>query len=340
MALQQRESTNLTRLNDTKIRNLKSSDKIQKCSDGAGLSLVIKPGGGRYWHQNYRFAGKQRTISFGTYPEVSLKEARRRRDEAREMLASGVDPSAARRQAKEQAAQVVRAEKERRLWTDIASDYIDLQERMGKAPKTLSKLRSQLRHTFPRLGNLKIDEISGPNLISALRDIEETGKLTTATQVRELCGRVFRFAMANGLVNHDPTPALRGALLQPPRRNHPGLTDPGTVGGLIRSIRSLNDGEPTTRWGLLLLAYTFQRPGEIRNLRWADVDWTTFRINIPAPRMKMKRPHVVPLATQVVDILREAQDYTGGGEFILPGLRSSTRPISDATFNAALARLG
>ncbi len=330
----------MTRLSDTKLRNLKRSENIQKLSDGDGLSFVLKPNGGPYWHLNYRFEGKQKTISFGTYPEVSIKEARRRRDLAREQLARGVDPSAARKKAKAMIRHATSEREKSRLWREIASEYLEFQERAGKAPKTLSKIRSQLRHTYDRLGNMRIDAIKGPDLIAALREIEETGKLTTANQVRELCGRVFRFAMANGVVDHDPTPALRGALITPPVRHYPGITDPIAVGGLIKSIWSLGDGEPTTRWGLLLLAYTFQRPGEVRNLRWVDVDWSARRISIPAERMKMKRPHVIPLSRQVVEILQSAQGYTGDAQYVLPGLRSKTRPISDATLSAALARLG
>ncbi len=330
----------MTRLNDAKLRKLKANEKIQKLSDGGGLSFVLKPNGGRYWHQNYRFAGKQRTISFGTYPEVSIKEARRRREEAREQLAQGLDPSAIRMKLKEDKKREASETVGRTLWREVAADFLDLEERKGKAPKTMAKMRSQLKHTYAKLGDQKIDAIKAPDLLSMLREIEQTGKLTTATRLRGLCGQVFRFAMASGLVDHDPTPALRGALLTPPTRHYPGLTNPDGVGRLMRSIKSLHDGEPTTRWGLLLLAYTFQRPGEVRNLRWADVDWAGARIDIPSERMKMKRPHAIPLSTQALKVLKEAHDHTGGGELILPGYRSTKRPISDATLSAALARLG
>jgi integrase len=330
----------MTKLNDSQLRKLKPTEKTQKISDGLGLTFVLKPNGSRYWHFNYRWYGKQRTISFGTYPETTLKSARDQRTEAREFLAQKADPSAERKNSKLAAREAETTKLRATTWREVSNEYLELQERKGRAPKTIAKIKSQLAHTYIDLAALPIEVIHAPELLAMTKKIEAQGKLTTAVQVRELCGRVFRYGMATGVAKYDPTPALRGALMAPPRRHYPGIVEPMAVGGLIRSIRSLGGGEPTTRVGLLLLAYTFQRPGEIRHLQWSDIDWENRKITIPAERMKMKRPHVVPLSNQTIDLLKEILPWTGQSQYIFSGTNEKSRPISDATFASALKRLG
>jgi integrase len=317
-------------LTDTVIRTTKPTEKPQKLFDGGGLYLLIKPTGTRLWHLKYRVAGREKLISFGQYPEVSLKQARERRDDARKLIAAKVDPSAKRKA--ERAAQSDTFEAITREWLDVKAQAIDERTRA----KRLARFET---FVFPHIGKRPISTVTAPDLLSVLKRIEARGKNETAHRVRSESGAIFRYAIATGRAERDPAADLRGALAPVIVRNHPAITEPAKIGGLMRAIHGYS-GQPSTEYALKLLPLTFVRPGELRGAEWSEFDLDAAEWRIPAARMKMGEQHVVPLSTQAVEILRELQPLTGGGKYLFPSLRTAARPISNNTLNAALRRLG
>jgi integrase len=317
-------------LTDTVIRTTKPTEKPQKLFDGGGLYLLIKPTGTRLWHLKYRVAGREKLISFGQYPEVSLKQARERRDDARKLIAAKVDPSAKRKA--ERAAQSDTFEAITREWLDVKAQALDERTRA----KRLARFET---FVFPHIGKRPISTVTAPDLLSVLKRIEARGKNETAHRVRSESGAIFRYAIATGRAERDPAADLRGALAPVIVRNHPAITEPAKIGGLMRAIHGYS-GQPSTEYALKLLPLTFVRPGELRGAEWSEFDLDAAEWRIPAARMKMGEQHVVPLSTQAVEILRELQPLTGGGKYLFPSLRTAARPISNNTLNAALRRLG
>ena len=317
------------RLTNAKIAAARPGETTKKLSDGGGLQLHVTPAGGKLWRLAYRFEGKQRTLAIGRYPDISLKAARAARDDAKALIAAGRDPSTEKRKAKVAPP----------TWAEVASEFIERERQRGRADATVKKLSHQIGHTIRAFGDQPIAEMRASDLLPLLRVFEQGGKHETARQVRALCSRVFRYAVATDRAENDPAAVLEGALVSPPRGGYAAITDRGGVGALLRAIRGYQ-GEPTTATGLRVLAYTFLRPGEVIALRWADVDWQERLISIPAERMKMDRPHLVPLSRQVVDALTALRPWTGDGALVFPSLRSPGKSISNATLNAALRRLG
>jgi integrase len=318
-------------LKDVAVRNAKPAPRPRKLSDGGGLHVLIQPTGSKLWRLAYRFAGKQKTLAIGVYPTVSLEEARRHRDEAKKLLSRSSDPSVQRKADKYAGREGT--------FRAVAEEVIAKQEREGRAQATLSKKRWLLEFAFPAFGDRPVDEITARELLALLREIEGRGLYETARRLRSTCGMVFRYAIATGRADRDPSMDLRGALTTPPVSHRAAIVDPPGIGALLRAIDGF-DGQPTTRAALRLAPYVFVRPGELRHAEWEEFDFDAAVWSIPAGKMKMRRPHRVPLARQSLAILRQLQEITGNGRWLFPSVRTVARPISENTLNAALRRLG
>lgn len=324
-------------LNDTFIKNsTKHSGKPSgdKYTDGGGMYLLVSAAG-KYWRMNYRFEGKRKTLALGVYPAVSLAEARKRRDKAREQLAKDIDPSTAKREDKQAKA-------------DLAANTFELVARTWlkktaakRKDVTQDRITTLLEHdVFPFIGNLPIHTI-GPRdvLDKAVRKIEARGSIDTAHRAKQICGQIFRYAVAVGLAERDVTADLRGALAEIPKAHFAAITEPKQAGDLMRSIFDYM-GHPGTVAALKLSPLVFVRPGELRKAEWAEIDLDGAEWRIPGSKMKMKVDHIVPLSTQAVEILRSVQPISGHGRYVFPSLRTGERPMSDNTINAALRGLG
>jgi integrase len=324
-----KDDTNM--LKDVAVRNAKPSAKPRKLSDGGGLHVLIKPTGGKLWRLAYRFAGKQKTLALGVYPAVSLEEARRRREEAKKLLALSIDPSIQRKANKHAGKDC--------SFRPVAEEVVAKLEREGRAPATLDKTRWLLDFAYPTFGDRPVADITARDLLALLREIEGRGRYETAKRLRSTCGSIFRYAIATGRAERDPSMDLRGALTAPQVNHRATIIDPKSIGALLRAIDGF-DGQPATRTALRFAPYVFVRPGELRHAEWNEFDLDTALWSIPAEKMKMRRPHRVPLARQSLAILQELQELTGKGRWLFPCVRTSTRPISENTLNAALRRLG
>lgn len=322
-------------LTDTAIRKAAPRDKPYKLSDGGGMYLEVMPTGAKYWRLKYRMTGKEKRFALGVYPMVSLASARQGREEARKQLVQGVDPSAARQEAKQTKAEVIAIAAV--TFETVGREWMGRQE---VAEVTANKTRWILEtFLFPEIGSRPISEIIPRELLAALRKIEESGKLETAKRAKIKAGQIFRCAVLEGKAKTDPTTSLRGALKPPKNRHHAAITDPVKVGELLRAIDGFT-GQPVTLAALKLAPLVFVRPGELRQAEWTEIDLDGAMWRIPPERMKMNAAHLVPLSKQVLLILRELHPLTGTGRYVFPGLRSASRPISENTVNAALRRLG
>lgn len=327
--------TNTVMLTDIALRKAKPAAKPLKLSDGLGMYLLLKPDGSRYWRMDYRFDGKRKTLALGVYPEVSLSNARQRREDARRLLAAGTDPGVARKSAKRAQAEAIRAAED--TFEAIARDWMARQE---VAEVTANKTRWILEtFLFPDIGRRPIAEITPRDLLAVLRKIEVTGKLETAKRAKVKAGQVFRYAVLEGKAESDPTASLKGALKPPKEKHHAAITDPLRIGQLLRAIDGYR-GQFTTLKALQLAPLVFVRPGELRQAAWSEFDLDGAIWRIPAERMKMKAAHLVPLSTQALSVLKELWPLTGNGHYVFPGIRTDSRPMSENTVNAALRGLG
>lgn len=322
-------------LSDVAIRKAKPAAKPVKLADGAGLYLLLNPTGSKLWRWKYRIAGKEKLLALGAYPEVSLVDARNACTDARRLLAKGIDPSAARKEAKQARAEAAVAAAD--TFEAVAREWM---ERQGVAEVTSNKTRWLMESfLFPEIGTRPIAEITPRELLVALRKVEESGKLESARRAKIKAGQVFRYAVLEGKAETDPTATLRGALKAPRNRHHAAITDPTKMGELLRAIEGFS-GQPVTLAALRLAPLVFVRPGELRQAEWAEINLDDALWRIPGERMKMKAAHLVPLSAQAVAVLRELQPLTGAGRYVFPSLRSASRPMSENTVNAALRRLG
>lgn len=321
-------------LSNTAIRNAKPKDKAYKLTDGRGLFLLINPRGGKGWRFKYRFDGKEKQLSFGIFPEISLSDARKCREDARELVAKGVDPSAARKAAK-----AAKAESNANSFEVIAREWIGQQKNKWTPANTKVVTRQLENNIFPWIGKSPIADIKAPELLKVLRRMEERGVLDSAHRARTIAGQVFRYAIATGRAERDVAADLRGALAHPKKKHLPAITDPKKVAELLRAIDAL-EGSLVVKCALRLAPLVFVRPGELRKSEWSEIDLDAGEWNIPAEKMKMKQTHLVPLSTQAVAILRELQPLTSGSSYVFPGARSAARPLSDMALSAALRRLG
>jgi len=317
-------------LTDIAIRQTKPRPKPFKLTDGAGLHLLVAPTGARLWRLAYRFAGKQKTLALGAYPSVTLADARSARDAARKLLSAGSDPSVQRKLDKQSASITFRL---------IGGELLEKLKREGRAPRTLAKTQWLLDFAFAAFGDRPIVHIAAPEILLALRRVEARGKYESARRLRSTCGMVFRYAIATGRAERDPTADLRGALTAPSVNHRAAILEPEAVGALLRAIDGF-EGYKATAMALRLAPLVFVRPGELRHAEWKEFDFGNAEWRIPAAKMKMRRPHRVPLSGQVLDILKEIEPITSYSRWLFPSVRSAMRPISENTLNAALRRLG
>jgi integrase len=321
-------------ITDVKVRNAKPGEKDSKLFDGGGLFLLVTRGGGKLWQFKYRFGGKEKKLSFGSYPEVSLADARERREVARKQVAAGIDPGEARKAEKRTG-----SERAANSFEAVAREWHARQKGIwtpGHADRTIQRLE---RDVFPCIGARPIGEITAPDLLMVLRRIESRGAHETAHRARFVCGQIFRYALATGRAERDPAADLKGALTPLKTRHHAAITDPKEAAALLRAIDGYQ-GSFVVRCALQLAPLVFVRPGELRQAEWAEIDFDAAEWNIPAERMKMKQAHLVPLSDQAVGILRELQALTGNSRYLFPSGRSFARPMSDNAVNAALRRMG
>ena len=320
-------------LTDTALRNAKPGLKARRIYDSGGLYVEVAPAGGKWFRFKYHFGGKERRLSLGVYPDVSLAQARERRDEARRLLAEGTDPSTVRKAAKaEQQAQAETFELVARQWHEKFTPSWT----PGHAARILTSLSQD---AFPWLGHRPIREILPPEILSVARRVESRGAVETAHRLVGNIGMVFRYAVASGLADSDPTRDLRGALSPTNEKHHASVTDPKAVADLLRAIESYS-GSLVTRCALRLAPLVFVRPGELRHAEWSEINTDAAEWRIPAHKMKMRTQHIVPLSKQALAVLGELRPLTGSGDYLFPSERTTERPMSENTVNAALRRLG
>lgn len=321
-------------LTDTAIRAAKPKAKPYKLGDAQGLFLLVQPSGGRLWRLKYRIAGAEKKLGLGTYPETTLAEARDKRDQARKLIAAGIDPSVEKRRERLRAR--VSADN---TFASVAREYIDKRKREGWAEATASKSEFLLARLSPGIGRLPIADIAPTDILPLLRKIEARGNLETARRTLQFASNVFRYAVATARVGSDPTRDLRGALTAPRTKHHAAILEPARVGELLRAINGY-DGHIATKLALQLAPHVFVRPGELRQAEWKEFDLAAAVWTLPAAKMKMRRAHHVPLSKQSTALLRALQGITGAGRYVFPSIRTSARPMSENTLNAALRRLG
>ena len=321
-------------LTDTKAKQAKAKDKTYRLSDERGMYLEITKTGGKYWRLKYRYGGKEKRLALGVYPETSLKKARDLRDAARIQLKDGIDPSAHKRMMKhtqgDQAANSFQAvakewyKKEKPHWSDSHSSRV---------------LRALEKHLYPSLGTRPIIEITPPELLAALRKIESKGKLETAHKVKQVAGQVFRYGVATGRAERDPSADLKGAISRQVTKHLASITDPKEVGKLLISMDAYQ-GTPTVKTALLLSPLLICRPGELRHMEWAEINWEDKQWEIPSEKMKMRQPHIVPLCKQALALLEEQQLLTGQDKYVFPSPRGKSRPLSENGVRTALRTMG
>jgi integrase len=320
-------------LRDLEIRALKPADRIYKRTDERGLYIEVRPNGAKLWRLKYRHAGKDKRIAFGAYPEVGLAEARRRRDEARRKLRDGVDPGAERRREK-----LLAKYNAANSFGDVATEYIDKMVAEGRAVATTSKASWLLEQMSP-IAREPIADLKPIDVLAALKRIEAKGKHETARRCRSFASRVFRFGVATGRAETDPTSVLRGALIAPKVQHHGAILEPDAVGELLRSIDAYS-GNLITRLAMQIAPHVMARPGELRLATWAEFDLELAVWKVPAERMKMRRPHAIPLSRQVLGHLSDLHALTGPSGYTFPAFHTSRRPMSENTINQAFRRMG
>ncbi|HKX53714.1 MAG TPA: integrase arm-type DNA-binding domain-containing protein, partial [Nitrosospira sp.] len=319
-------------LTDTAIRNSKPADKPLKLTDERGLYLLLKPNGSRWWRFDYRYGGKRKTLSMGVYPDVSLKEARNRRDEARKLLASDVDPGENRKAVK-----AAKLEKAANSFEVVAREWYAKYSPTWNESHGERIIRRFERDIFPWIGSKPIAEIAAPELLTTVRRIEDRGAVETAHRALGNCGQVFRYAIATGRATRDISADLRGALPPVKGEHFAAITEPKQVGALLRAIDGYT-GSHVVRCALRLAPLVFVRPGELRKAEWKDIDLDAAEWRYTVT--KTNTPHIVPLSTQAVEIFKELQALTGRSRFVFPGARTNGRPMSDNAILAALRRMG
>src|SRR5438093_2051944 len=295
-------------LTDVKIRSAKRRDKTFKLFDSGGLYLEVSPAGGKYWRWKYRFGGKEKRLAFGVYPDVSLKAAREKRDTVRQQLGAGIDPGDARKAEK-----IAHAGSE--SFEAIAREWYAKFSLGWVATHADRILRRLEKDVFPWLGKRAIAEIKAPDLLAVARRIESRGALETAHRAMQNCGQVFRYPVATGRAERDPTGDLRGALPPPKEKHHASIIEPKRIGALLRAIDAY-EGYFVTKSALRLAPLVFVRPGELRKAQWPEIDLDKAEWRIPAKRMKMREQHIVPLSRQAVAILRELHALTGARHYV------------------------
>lgn len=324
-------------LSDIRIRNVKPGDKAIKLADGGGMFLLVTPAGGKLWRLKYRIDGREKLLAIGSYPELSLSDARKRREEARAMIAQGKDPS--REKQREKVRSRIQAAD---TFAAIANEYCAKRKRDGEkgwSPATATRSEYLLSLLNPSIGKLAIAEIEPADVLVAVRKIEAKGNLESARRTLQLASMVFRYAVATARLRSDPTRDLRGALSAPKVTHYGAITEANRVGELLRAIDGY-EGTGITKLALQIAPHVFVRPGELRHAEWSEIDLGGALWIIPAGKMKMRKAHHVPLSRQAVALFREVQSVTGPSGYVFPSVRTRLRPMSENTINAGLRRLG
>lgn len=309
-------------------------EKPLMLSDGDGLHLLVKPGGTKLWRFRYRFAGRENMLAFGAFPTVTLAAARAKREEARRLLAEGSDPA-----VKKKLDKIAAATAARNTFGAVAADYLENIAANGVTEDTISKNRWLLEDLARPLADRPIADITPAELLHVLKRIEKSGRRETARRLRGVMSSVFRHAVLTLRATTDPTFALRGALLKPNVKHRPAITDERQVGALMVSIDEY-DGWPTLRAALQMVALTMTRPGDVRGMRRSEINFDKAVWRIPGERMKMRRPHDVPLSRQAITILRDMWSLSDHGDLVLPSIRSNRKSLSENAMNSALRRMG
>ena len=318
-------------LSDITVKKAKPHEKAMRLFDGGGLYLEVSPAGGKLWRWKYRYGGKEKRLSLGTYPDTGLADARAKHGVARKLLAAGIDPSVQRKAEK-----LATKERSANTFAAIAAELL-AQRAKKLAPGSAERERRLLETDLASLAAVPIADVTAPLLLRSLRKIEHRGAVETAHRARMLASQVFRYAIATGRADRNPAVDLVGALSQPDKKHFASLTEPADVAPLLRALWGYQ-GSPVVNAALKLAPLFFVRPGELRCARWADIDLDAAEWRYTAS--KTGTPHIVPLATQAVDILRELQELSGRAEYVFPGVRGRDRPMSENTINAAMRRMG
>ena len=319
-------------LTDTAIRNAKPADKPIKKFDARGLFMLVTPAGGKWWRLRYKFDGREKLLSLGVYPDVGLKDARGRRDDARKLLADGIDPGESRKAMKS-----ARMDRAANSFEVVAREWFTKFSATWAANHGDRIIRRFARDIFPWIGGRPIAEVTAPELLTVVRKIESRGAIETAHRALSNCGQVLRYAIATGRAERDLSSDLRGALTPVKGEHFSAITDPAKVGQLLRALDSYQ-GTYTVACALRLAPLVFVRPGELRTAEWADIDLETAEWRYTVTKTNV--PHIVPLARQAIEILRELHEVSGRSRYVFPGARSATRPMSDNAILAAMRRLG
>lgn len=321
-------------LSDTTCKSAKSPEKITKLSDGGGLYLQVQPNGSKLWRLAYRFGGSQKTLAIGSYPAITLKEARAKREEAKILLARGIDPY---QQKKDDAAAKKLADTN--TFSAIANEIIAEGERKGRADTTLHKKRWLLDMACEDFGNRPISEITAPEIMITLRKVEDSARYETARRLRAVIGQVFRRAVLDGRAASDPTAAMRGALETGTTKGRAALIDRAAFADLVKAVWTYN-GQPVTCLALKLMVLLYPRPGELRLSTWAEFDLDKAAWTMPIAHTKMRREHRKPLPAMAVEILTQLRQLTGYSDYAFPAFHTKLKPMSENTLNQALRRLG
>lgn len=318
-------------LSDTRIRTAKPKDKPYKLSDEKGMYLQVNKNGSKYWRLKYRIAGKEKLLALGVYPDVSLKAAREKRDAAREKVAQGIDPSEVKKIEK-----MAGAAAAENSFASVAAEWFSKRKPKWSATHAEKQERMIERDLTPYLGHRPVGDITSPELLAVLRRVESRGALETAQRAKQVAGQIFRYAVATGRAERDPSADLTGALTTPVVKHLAAVTEPKEVGPLLLMLDGYH-GTATVRAALQLAPLTFVRPGELRQAKWVDIDFEAaeWRFHIT----KTNSDHIVPLSDQAVSILKELYALTGRGEYVFPGGRSPRRPMSNNAVLGALRRL-
>lgn len=321
-------------LSDVQVKSAKPKERDYKLSDGGGLYLLVTTTGGKLWRIDYRLEGKRKTLACGTYPATSLVSARKKRESVREQVEAGIDPGELRKADREAERVALRT------FEAVALEWYGKNEPVwspGHAVTVKSRLE---RDVFPQIGGRPVSEVAAAEVRAMLQKVEARGAVDTALRIKIIVGQVFRYGVGNGYLEHDPSASLKSSEIFQKRKakHHAAITDPKALAPLLRALDEYQ-GSFVVRCALQLTPLLFVRPGELQRMEWAEIDLEGEQWNIPAEKMKMKHPHVVPLARQAAAILKELRPLTGAGQYVFPG-RTSSRPMSNNTVNAALRYLG
>lgn len=317
-----------------KVKNARPREKAYKLADERSLYLLVNPNGSKLWKLKYRFAGIEKKLSLGSFPEVTLADARDAREEARKQLVNNIDPGVLKNSIK----------RSKKLAVENSFEAIAREWHAKFTPKWTKEHGERIlirleQNIFPWIGRRPITEVTAPELLSALRRIEARGAIETAHRISQVCGQVFRYAIVTGRAERDPSADLRGALAPIKKSHHASITDPVKVGKLLQAINAY-EGFFVTKCALQLAPLFFVRPGELRHAEWTEFDFEKAEWRIPAEKMKMREQHIIPLATQAIAILKELHALTGNGMYVFPSIRTFKRPMSENTVLGALRRLG